>query len=410
MNRTVILILGVIAQCVLTALFLWRVAPLITDDIETRSVGALRDAGINWAQISVDGRDVTLEGLAPSEEQRDRALASLDGVAGIRRIDDTTTVMQRRTPPAAGRVPAPVDENEMLATLDQDADLARFGLQYVFRIERGVAGMALRGMVPDDATRDALLSAARLKFPEMTVEDNLLLNTNAPEAFEQAARQAISVAGLVANGAVGLRDQVFFVEGLTVSDRDLDRLRNALETALPDGYDLALQVGSRQTLSALMRENPDLAARVGRLPTALPPGPLVTVTRPPERKVADTVRCQNDVNAALAREPVAFRTGSSLLQEGSDSLLAQLVDLLKSCPTTRVEIAGHTDDQGSELDNLQLSQARAEAVMEYLVRNGIKLGRMTAVGYGERQPLVENRTAEDRAKNRRIELRVSDGA
>ncbi len=409
LSRTSILLAGAIAQCVLTALFVWRVLPSIAGDLEGRSQMALKDAGINWAQTDVDGRDVAVLGLAPSDTQRKRALTAVAGVYGVRQVADRTTSMASRPAPERAVAPPDLDESQVVEALRDGVDLERFGLQYVFRVERDGPGVALRGMVPDEQARQTLLAATAEKFPDTTPADELLINTAAPDGFLRAARQAISVAGLVSTGAVGLRDQVLFVEGLTVSDRDLDRLRNTLEQSLPDGYDLALQVGSRQTLSAMMRENPELADRVGRLPAATQGAPLVTVT-PLDRSPEARQRCQDGVNEALAAEPVLFTTGSSDISQRSAALMQRLVQLIKTCPGARVEIGGHTDDQGRESDNLALSQARAESVMEYFVRNGVKLGRLSAVGYGESRPLVENRTAEDRARNRRIELRLTDGA
>lgn len=410
MSRAAILLSGIAALCALSALFVWRIAPSIAADIEARGADALRNQGINWAQVEVDGRDVTLQGLAPSTTQRDRALAALASLDGVRVVADNTTALPQRSAAAGTRDLPALDEAEVIDELRTGIDLDRFGLQYVFRVDRAGERVALRGMVPGDDERRALLDAAIAKFPDTEVLDELLVNSDPPDGFLRAARQAISVAGLVNTGAVGLRDQVLFVEGLTVSDRDLDRLRSTLEQSLPAGYDLALQVGSRQSLSAMMRENPDLAERIGPLPSAPPSEPLVTVTRSLDRSPEATARCQDGLNEALATQPIVFATGRSDIADRSVALMDRLVELVKSCPGTRVEIGGHTDDQGQEQKNLALSQARAESVMEYFVRNGVKLGRLSAVGYGESQPLVDNNTAEDRARNRRIELRLSDGA
>lgn len=412
MNRAAILLLGILAQCLLTALFVWRVVPSITDDIRARSDLALSARNVNWARVEVDGRDVTLSGLAPSDKQRERAMNALAEVVGVRLVmDKTTSLTPRKTPSAASaRInaePAP-DEQTLVAAANESVDVAAFGLSYEFRIERDERGIALRGMVPDEAVRVALMDAARAKFENFDVRDDLIINSDAPYDFVRAARQAISVSGLVASGAAGVRDQVLFVEGLTASDRDLDRLRDTLDAALPEGYDLALQIGSRQTLAAMMRENPDLAARVGPLPGSPPTTQRTGRQRTPQldRSPEAAARCQLAINDTMADQRINFSTGSSDIADGSLALLDELIALAKSCPAARIEIGGHTDDQGTDENNLALSQRRAESVMEYFVRNGVKLGRLSAVGYGERQPLVSNETAADRARNRRIEFRV----
>jgi outer membrane protein OmpA-like peptidoglycan-associated protein len=79
---------------------------------------------------------------------------------------------------------------------------------------------------------------------------------------------------------------------------------------------------------------------------------------------------------------------------------------LQENPTLRVEIAGHTDSDGSELYNLRLSQARAQAVVDYLVSRGISPDRLVARGYGESRPVAPNDTPENKQKNRRTELKI----
>lgn len=105
-------------------------------------------------------------------------------------------------------------------------------------------------------------------------------------------------------------------------------------------------------------------------------------------------------------ENVTFETASWELKPESFSYLDSLVERLKRKPTMEIEIAGHTDDIGSDEDNLILSQRRAETVYNYLTSKGIEPERITPIGYGEHYPLATNRTPEGRAKNRRIEIRV----
>jgi outer membrane protein OmpA-like peptidoglycan-associated protein len=74
--------------------------------------------------------------------------------------------------------------------------------------------------------------------------------------------------------------------------------------------------------------------------------------------------------------------------------------------TTQIEIGGHTDSEGSETHNNQLSQNRAKAVYDYLISNGVKAERLTYKGYGETMPISSNDTPEGRANNRRTEFKV----
>jgi len=80
---------------------------------------------------------------------------------------------------------------------------------------------------------------------------------------------------------------------------------------------------------------------------------------------------------------------------------------MQNNPQYILSIEGHTDSQGSETSNLDLSQRRAEAVRLYLVNNGVAASRMTATGYGESMPVADNNTPAGRALNRRVEFKVS---
>ena len=101
-----------------------------------------------------------------------------------------------------------------------------------------------------------------------------------------------------------------------------------------------------------------------------------------------------------------FDYGKAELRPESYPELERLVQFLERNPRYRVEIAGHTDDIGSDEFNLELSRKRAEAVVKYLLERGISRARLRAVGYGESRPLVPNISEENRAMNRRVEFKL----
>ena len=103
---------------------------------------------------------------------------------------------------------------------------------------------------------------------------------------------------------------------------------------------------------------------------------------------------------------IYFAAGSSQLANKSKPLLDNLYDIVNRCPDLRVEIAGHTDSDGSTKANKRLSQKRANSVGQYLQAKGIAHGRMQIVGYGEANPLYPNNSRANKAKNRRIEFSV----
>ena len=103
---------------------------------------------------------------------------------------------------------------------------------------------------------------------------------------------------------------------------------------------------------------------------------------------------------------IHFETDKSVIRSESFEELEILVEQLKLKPRLRIELAGHTDDQGSEDYNLTLSQNRAKAVKTYLTKKGIAASRIETTGYGESKPVASNGSPEGRARNRRTEIRI----
>ena len=110
-----------------------------------------------------------------------------------------------------------------------------------------------------------------------------------------------------------------------------------------------------------------------------------------------------DYNLAL-RKDFKFGFNETNLNEEAKAYLDELASLLETHPGTQLEVIGHTDDVGSVSANKKISIKRAEVVVEYLVAKGIDSKRLKATGKGTSEPLVDNNTEENRAKNRRVEF------
>ncbi|MBR1784189.1 MAG: OmpA family protein [Bacteroidales bacterium] len=125
----------------------------------------------------------------------------------------------------------------------------------------------------------------------------------------------------------------------------------------------------------------------------------------------DTVhQVQNDVPMAVGEvftlRNILFETDKSDLLPQSFRELNLLVDIMKTHPDMRIEVQGHTDSHGTAEHNRLLSEARAKAVVDYLLRHGIDGRRLEWRGYGETQPVADNSTVEGRQNNRRVDCRV----
>ncbi|MGB5290423.1 MAG: OmpA family protein [Lysobacterales bacterium] len=105
---------------------------------------------------------------------------------------------------------------------------------------------------------------------------------------------------------------------------------------------------------------------------------------------------------------VLFASGQTTLVEGGRSSLAEVVDLLQTEPDKKIRVEGHTDSLGDAETNLQLSEQRAQAVLEALVSMGVSSERISALGMGEDFPIASNEDEEGRARNRRVDVILLD--
>ena len=108
--------------------------------------------------------------------------------------------------------------------------------------------------------------------------------------------------------------------------------------------------------------------------------------------------------------PIFFETNVSRILPESEPVLRAIAEMMRAMPRIRrVRVEGHTDDRGDDEPNLQLSQERAQAVVEWLVgEGGVEAERLEARGFGEAQPLIPGQSDGARAANRRVELRIID--
>ena len=107
-------------------------------------------------------------------------------------------------------------------------------------------------------------------------------------------------------------------------------------------------------------------------------------------------------------QQVQFATGTARIKAESNDLLEEVATVLKDHQElVAIEVQGHTDNQGPQALNEQLSQQRADAVMKSLVDRGVGADRLTAKGYGPNEPIADNGTDEGRAKNRRVQFKIT---
>jgi OmpA-OmpF porin, OOP family len=118
--------------------------------------------------------------------------------------------------------------------------------------------------------------------------------------------------------------------------------------------------------------------------------------------------CLNRFEVLSRTGAIYFRSGSAQLDAASKPVLDEVVDVVGKCPKLKVEVSGHTDADGSDSANQQLSERRAGAVERFIEAAGIPAAQLSSTGYGETKPVATNDTPEHKALNRRIEFSATN--
>jgi hypothetical protein len=130
-----------------------------------------------------------------------------------------------------------------------------------------------------------------------------------------------------------------------------------------------------------------------------------------EKKLVEFINNENktvDKNAWITMDRLYFETGKTTLKPNSQQQLSNLATILKAYPSIELKLGGYTDNSGDSVQNVALSQQRAESAKNELVKLGVDAKRLTAEGYGPQFPVCKANDAKDcKAQNRRIDIRVT---
>jgi uncharacterized surface protein with fasciclin (FAS1) repeats/outer membrane protein OmpA-like peptidoglycan-associated protein len=238
------------------------------------------------------------------------------------------------------------------------------------------AGIILTGTVDDEAQRTTIVegAVAAMGGDATKVTDQMTVAaTPASEAVTEASARATNFAALLATLPTN------FASGEATVDNEIGLRGTALDDA------------AKATAEAA-------AATAGAAPAD------VSVEVREAATAADRDQLIADLNALFLERTIQFAQSSAEIQSESFPLLDDAAAALKQFDLTGIviDIEGHTDADGSNDNNLRLSQDRAEAVQEALVERGIDEAALNPIGYGEERPIAPNDTAENKARNRRV--------
>ena len=450
---------GVIPLGIIWALAAWLSTSPIEADLAARSSSALKDNLLDQTSIEVSGRDVTFAANAFSEDGRRTALAAVQAVSGVRLVNDETRLVPEAKPfvwsaerdvakvTLSGNSPLPATKSKLLDTaranlagvevVDQmklsrgapprfdnaalllieqigklkdgkvilsDTSVTLSGMArelggreaiaaalknlpegfsvaandikappYIFQANKDpvTVTLTMSGYVPDNNVHATIAAAAARKFFSEKVVDNLKASMGAPFRFLNAVVPALGALSRLSTGTLVVTDREVRISGDALYEAAVPQIRAGLAKDSPEGWQIKTELSVK--------------------PAAAPVDPGV---------------CQQLFSELLAKGKIRFEPGRASIDPDSAGLLDRLIEIAMRCPTANIDIAGHTDADGEDAFNQALSEKRAQAVTDYLVKAGLPAGRFTALGYGSSQPVASNDTDEGKAQNRRIEFLV----
>ncbi len=450
---------GLIPLVLLWIAAIWTGTAPLEADLAARSTRALKDTVLDKTRIVVFGRDVKLAANAFSEEGRRSAVAQVEAVTGVRLVNDDTSLIPEAKPFAwsierdvvrvtlSGNTPLPAIkaklmeaaraslrgteisdrmtmargapprfDNAALLLIDQvgklkdgkitlsDTSVSLTGMAreigsreaiqaalrnlpegfsvkenaikappYVFQANKDPVAntVTLAGYVPDNAVHAAIVAAVGRKFFSEKLVDKLKASAGAPQGFQNAVVAGLGALSRVSTGSLVISDREVKLSGDALYAVAADQIRGGIGGELPQGWAAKAEVSVKPVASAV-----------------------------------DPTVCQQLFFELLGKAKIRFDSGSATINKDSMGLLDKLIETALRCPTANIEVAGHTDSDGDTNGNVTLSEKRAQAVADYLIKAGLPTDRLRAVGYGSTQPVAANDTDEGKAKNRRIDFVV----
>ncbi len=240
-------------------------------------------------------------------------------------------------------------------------------------------GITASGNVVSEVERQELVNVLKKTFNVQEVEDIQTIAVGKPEGFDNVRTLLIKQLKLLENGEAVISGNEVRLEGSIRNNNLLSLIERSMSSKVPDSYDVNLEVSAPQT-TVIKGTNIEFKPRV------------------------DEETCQRLIVEAIAGRKILFETNRAIIQPNSQTILDDIIKAALECPDVRIEIGGHTDDRGRDEFNLELSEARADAVLDYMINNGVEISRLESRGYGETSPVVPNETASNRTLNRRIEF------
>ena len=236
----------------------------------------------------------------------------------------------------------------------------------------------IRGPVQDARSQQTLETFAYAIFGTDGVFVSTKLRDNLPNGWLVRSLASLASLGELSSGLVEVTPTSIGISGLTGSTASKTDISQILLDRIGNGTEFQLDVTYLEELD-----------------------PLARMISGPE--------CVAEISILVTNNKITFEPSSTTLDSNSRDTIDAISEVFDRCLEAPIEIGGHTDSQGREEMNLNLSQSRADAVLNALRAARVKLKDLTSKGYGEAKPIADNKTEDGREANRRIEFRLVPG-
>lgn len=329
-------------------------SPTWPQAVET-AIGALQELG--GGTLTFSDADVSLVALETTDQALfDRVIGELESD-----LPDVFSLKAFKPEPAIDDGTAAAQVIEFVATHSPE------GL------------VQLRGRLTNEEIKTIVGSFARAQFGSDNVYLATREDTGLPPEWPVRVLAALEALGELENGSVVVQEDSVEIRGVTGRRDASDQIARFLADKLGESENFKLQIRYDELLD-----------------------PTLNIPTPEE--------CVERINRVLTANKIVFEPSSAEITEVAGQTVDMIAEIVKVCDRVQMEIGGHTDSQGREVMNLDLSQQRADAVLAALLERRVRTRNLTAKGYGESQPIAENGSEEGREANRRIEVKLLSDA
>lgn len=351
-----------------------------TEAARTRIVAAALSAGLTGSATCTVGMGVPSPKWSSAVEQSIAALDELGaGSVTFSDADITLIAAEGTAQPDFDRIVGELENQlpevfALYAKLPETVDPTQGPPEFVATFSpEGL--VQLRGRISDENLRSLVDSYAQAAFGSDSVYTATRIVDDLPSDWPVRVLTGLEALSKLSNGAVTVTPDTLTVSGNTGNPKASTAIASLLASKLGEAEDFDIRVTYQEKLDP-----------VAGLPT------------PDE--------CEAEIATILSSSKIRFEPGSATIDASALGTMDDIAEVLRQCGDLRLEIQGHTDSQGREEMNLNLSQARAQSVLNELRARRVLTATYSAKGYGEADPIAENDTEEGREANRRIEFKL----